>query len=91
MFLELLFRGYDVRVGKFDSNEIDFVAYKGTNRAYYQVCYALNSEKAVAREFGNLESIHDNFPKYVISGDIPDFSRNGIQHRNIIDFLLERK
>ena len=91
VFLELLFRGYDVRVGKFDSNEIDFVAYKGTNRAYYQVCYALNSEKAVAREFGNLESIHDNFPKYVISGDIPDFSRNGIQHRNIIDFLLERK
>ena len=91
VFLELLYRGYDVRVGKFDDYEIDFVAYKGKSRSYFQVCYALDSEKTIEREFGNLERIHDNYPKYVISGDIPDFSRNGIQHFNILDFLLNRK
>ena len=91
VFLELLYRGYEVRVGKFDDYEIDFVAYKGKSRAYFQVCYALDSEKTIEREFGNLERIHDNYPKYVISGDIPDFSRNGIQHFNILDFLLNRK
>ncbi|MCR4682363.1 MAG: ATP-binding protein [Clostridiales bacterium] len=91
VFLELLYRGYEIRVGKFDDHEIDFVAYKGKSREYYQVCYALDSEKTIGREFGNLERIRDNFPKFVISGDIPDFSRNGIQHFNIIDFLLGRK
>ena len=40
------------------------------------------------REFGNLERLHDNYPKYVISGDLANLSRNGIIHRNIIDFLL---
>ncbi|MBO4323248.1 MAG: ATP-binding protein [Clostridia bacterium] len=90
VFLELLYRGYDVKVGKFDDYEIDFVAYKGKSREYFQVCYALDSEKTIEREFGNLERIHDNYPKYVISGDIPDFSRNGIRHYNIIDFLLKK-
>ena len=91
VFLELLYRGYDVKIGKFDSYEIDFVAYRGNSRAYFQVCYSLDSDKTIQREFGNLERINDNYPKYVISGDIPDFSRNGIQHYNILDFLLNRK
>lgn len=41
------------------------------------------------REFGNLMKINDNFPKLVISSDPVDLSRNGIQHKNIIDWLLE--
>lgn len=88
VFLELLYRGYDVKVGKTDDYEIDFVAYKGTDVLYIQVCYLLASAETVEREFGNLERIKDNYPKYVISGDIPDFSRNGIKHFNIIKFLL---
>ncbi len=90
VFLELLYRGYDVKVGKFDDSEIDFVAYKGNEKSYYQVCYALDSDKTIKREFGNLEKIDDNYPKYVISGDIPNFSKNGIIHYNIIDFLLNK-
>lgn len=88
VFLELLYRGYEVRVGKTDEYEIDFVAYKGEQTIYIQVSYLLGSEETVQREFGNLESIKNNYPKYVISGDLPDFSRNGIKHYNIIDFLL---
>lgn len=88
VYLELLFRGYDVKVGKTDDYEIDFVAYKGSDTLYVQVCYLLASTETVEREFGNLERIKDNYPKYVISGDLPDFSRNGIKHYNIIKFLL---
>ncbi len=88
VYLELLYRGYDVKVGKTDDYEIDFVAYKGSDILYVQVCYLLASPETIEREFGNLERIKDNYPKYVISGDLPDFSRNGIKHYNIIKFLL---
>lgn len=88
VYLELLCRGYEVRVGKTDNYEIDFVAYKGSDTLYIQVCYLLSSPDTIEREFGNLEKIKDNYPKYVISGDLPDFSHNGIQHFNIIKFLL---
>ena len=88
VYLELLYRGYDVKVGKTDDYEIDFVAYKGSDILYVQVCYLLAAPETVEREFGNLERIKDNYSKYVISGDIPDFSRNGIKHYNIIKFLL---
>lgn len=89
VYLELLYRGYDVKVGKTDEYEIDFVAYKGSDILYVQVCYLLASPETVEREFGNLERIKDNYPKYVVSGDLPDFSRNGIKHYNIIKFLLK--
>ena len=88
VYLELLYRGYEVKVGKTDDYEIDFVAYKNNETLYVQVCYMLGSEETIQREFGNLEKINDNYPKYVISGDLPDFSRNGIKHYNIIKFLL---
>lgn len=88
VYLELLYRGYDVKVGKTDEYEIDFVAYRGSDIMYVQVCYLLATPETVEREFGNLERIKDNYPKCVISGDIPDFSRNGIKHYNIIKFLL---
>ena len=90
VYLELLSRGYDVKVGKTDNYEIDFIAYKGNERIYVQVCYLLASPETVEREFGNLERINDNYPKYVISGDLPDFSRNGIRHFNIVRFLLDK-
>lgn len=90
VYLEMLSRGYEVKVGKLDTQEIDFVCYKGQKKLYIQVAYVL-SEDCIAREFGNLEKIDDNYPKYVISSDIVDMSRNGIVHYNIIDFLLDEK
>lgn len=91
VYLELLYRGYEVRTGKTDEYEIDFVAYKGTDVIYIQVCYLLAAPETVEREFGNLERIKNNYPKYVISGDLPDYSRNGIKHCNIIRFLLNEQ
>lgn len=87
--LELLRRNFKVFVGKKDESEIDFIAERNGVKIYVQVAYLLASEETVKREFSVYDSIKDNFPKYVVSMDEFDFSRNGIIHRNIRDFLLE--
>lgn len=88
VLLHLLQYGYTVFTGHLDGVEIDFVAHKGEQLLYVQVCYLLASEETREREFGNLERIRDNFPKYVVSMDPIRQGRNGIQHSHIIDFLL---
>lgn len=90
VFLEMKSRGYEVEVGKWENREIDFICRKGKEKLYIQVAYLI-TETDEKREFGNLEEIKDNYPKYVISGDLMDLSRNGIIHKNIIRFLLDEK
>ena len=89
VYNELISRGYDVKVGAFETGEIDFIATKFNEKEYYQVSYHLNDE-IIDREFGVFNNIQDNYPKYVISSDTFDFSQNGIIHKNIIDFLLDK-
>lgn len=88
VYLELLRRGYKVTVGKTGEKEIDFVCDKRGDKLYVQVTYLLASEDTIKREFGAYGTIRDNFPKYVVSLDEFDMSRNGIKHQNIRDFLL---
>ena len=89
VYLELLRRGYSVKIGKIDALEVDFVCTKGRDETkYIQVAYLLASPETVEREFSVLEKIQDNYPKFVISMDFFDMSRNGIKHMNIIEFLL---
>lgn len=66
------------------------MAIKDGKREYYQVAYLLATEEVIDREFGAYRSVEDNYPKYVLSMDRFDFSRDGIIHKNIVDFLLER-
>ena len=87
VYMELLRRGYTVTVGKAGDKEIDFVCQKQNEKLYVQVCYLLASEDTIKREFGVYETIPDNYPKYVVSMDEIDMSRNGIKHRNIRKFL----
>lgn len=91
VYLELLRRGYKVTVGKTGEKEIDFVCDKRGDKLYVQVTYLLASEDTIKREFGAYDTIRDNFPKYVVSLDEFDMSRNGIKHQNIRDFLLAEK
>ena len=76
-------------IGKQGVTEVDFVAIRGDVRLYIQVTYVL-TEDNTEREFAPLESIADNYEKYVISADsLIKLNRNGIRGRNIIDFLLD--
>ena len=90
VYNELLNRGYEVYIGILKNAEIDFIAQKGNEKIYLQVCYLLASDETVAREFGVYDSVKDNYPKYVLSLDKFDFSQNGIIHKNLIDWLLEK-
>ena len=87
VFNELLTRGYDIYVGKTTKGEVDFIATRDAEVNYIQVAYLLSDDRVIEREFGAFAAIDDNYPKYVISLDRVNFSRNGIIHRNMIDFL----
>jgi hypothetical protein len=89
VYMELLRRGYEVRVGKVGDREIDFVATRGDERAYYQVTYLVASPETEEREFAPLEAVPDNHPKTVISLDEFPRSRNGIRGVHLADWLLE--
>lgn len=91
VYMELLRRGYTVTVGKTGDKEIDFVCEDQGNKLYIQVAYLLASTDTIEREFGVYDRVRDNFPKYVITLDEFDMSRNGIKHRNIRDFLQQEE
>ena len=88
VYMELLRRGYSVTIGRVGDKEIDFVCTRQADKIYIQVTYLLASDETISREFGVYDNIRDNYPKYVVSLDEFDMSRNGIKHRNIRDFLL---
>lgn len=91
VYMELLRRGYKVTVGKAGEKEIDFIAEKQAEKLYVQVAYLLASEETIQREFGVYDAIRDNYPKYVVSYDEFDMSRDGIKHMNIRDFLMSEQ
>ena len=84
----LLYCGYDVKVGAFSTEEIDFVCTKSGETLYVQVTQELSRQATIEREFGNLMKIKDNYPKLVVSGERSfENSYEGIYHVYIRDFL----
>lgn len=89
VYNDLISKGYEVFIGKTKKGEVDFVATKNKDLKYIQVCYTLSSDETIKREFGAYDSINDSYEKYVISLDEENYSRNGIKHINIFDFLMD--
>lgn len=81
--------GYEVKIGQLYSTEIDFVGTKGDDVVYVQAAYLITEEKTFNREFGNLMSIKDNYPKYVISMTpyMESSKWEGIIHIPFVEFL----
>ena len=90
VYLELLRRGYEIVVGKWDSKEVDFVTEKDGRKAYWQVCWGYYDEDTEKRELAPLRAIKDNNPKTVIMMDHTGntVTRDGIRELGVIDFLL---
>jgi len=89
VYLELLNRGYTINIGKVLDYEVDFVAQRGSERIYIQVCTSLNSGVVIDREYRSLEEVKDHFPKIVLSRDSGfETNRKGIAWMNIEQFLL---
>ena len=90
IYNELLIQGFIVYTGKTFKGEIDFVAIKDNKKCFIQVAYLLSNEKTIKREFGAYNKITDASPKDVLSLDTMDLSHDGIEHLNIVDFLMHR-
>lgn len=89
VYLELIRRGYKVWTGTSRNTEVDFVC-KNTigDIEYYQVAWQVTDESTIEREFGSLEKINDNYPKYLLTSESFTQNRNGIQHFNVFYWLL---
>ena len=97
VYLELLRRGYEVYIGKYDDLEIDFVAKSPENTVYYQVALTTrenesDSNNILNRELIPLKKINDNYQKYILTlDDDLDADFDGIKKINVLDWLLEEK
>lgn len=90
--MELLRRGYEVYVGKYNDLEIDFIAISPEEKIYYQVARSILSEEVENREKRSLLAIDDNYKKVILTMDNA-YNKviDGIEVVNIVDFLLEEK
>ena len=89
IYLELLRRGFDVYVGKTDAYEVDFVAQKNRGIIYYQAAWSIRDKKLLEKELKPLQSIHDHFPKVILTlDDDPEVQYDGIRCINARDWLL---
>lgn len=84
---------YEASVGRIGKLECDFILRdEGLNYSYVQVAYTiLSSRETEDREYAALESIRDNYPKYVLTADYLIQRRNGIIHANLMKFIKEGK
>ena len=91
VYKHLCFLGYKVQVGVLGASEVDFVCTKPDKTAYVQVTYLMGDQSTRNREFGPLEKIRDNHPKYVISATplLPSRDENGIKHITLREFLTK--
>ncbi|GHT33630.1 ATPase [Bacteroidia bacterium] len=92
VYLELNRRGYRIWIGKVGEYEVDFIVKNALNKfEYYQVTWSMSDPKTAEREIRPLKSIDDNYPKYIISTDIITAEIEGIEHINIVDWLLKKE
>jgi len=88
VYMHLSRHNYKIFAGQIGDKEIDFIAERGNEKCYIQVAYKLQLDKTIDREFGNLLSIKDNFPKIVVTMDeLAGTDYQGIRHIHILDFL----
>lgn len=90
IFLELKRRGYEIYIGKYDDDEVDFVIKNNDGIKYIQVALSVRDENTLKRELKSLKNIKDNYPKYLITLDYDTNDFDGIKQISAIDFLTGR-
>ncbi|MDR0999603.1 MAG: DUF4143 domain-containing protein [Clostridiales bacterium] len=92
VYLELIRRGYKVKIGKLAEKEVDFVAEAAEGLSYYQVSATTLNENTLMRELEPLQKISDNHPKFLLTLD--EFMQNanydGIRKMSVLGWLLNK-
>ena len=83
-------KGYEISIGRIGKLECDFIMRSHSmNYSYVQVSMTIMASKETEdREYAPLESILDNYPKYVLTRNDMIQKRNGIIHKNIPEFMV---
>lgn len=90
VYMELIRRGYEVRVGSYRDREIDFIATKGGRIEYYQVCLSMMDESTREREFRSIRDLKDYSRRMILTTDILGLgTENGVDVVNVIDWLTD--
>ena len=87
VYLELLRRGHNVYIGKVGEREVDFVVEGANGIEYYQVAETVRAKETLARELAALDAIKDHHPKFLLTRDYESVNHNGIQQRNVLEWL----
>lgn len=91
VFMELLRRGYEVRIGSYRDLEVDFTAIGPDGVEYYQICETMLSDDTYKRESRPFKAIKDNCPKTILTLDKFGLGRDdGIKIVNLVDWLLDK-
>ncbi len=91
VFLELQRRGYKIWTGRLRNGEVDFTVKNPNGEIeYYQVSWQISNEETRKREFAPLETIKDNYPKFLLTTDTFTQDKLGIVHKNVFEWLLEK-
>ena len=91
VFMELLRRGYEVRIGSYRDWEVDFTAIGPDGVEYYQICATMLSDDIYKRESHPFKAIKDNCPKTILTLDKFGLgSDDGIKIVNLVDWLLDK-
>lgn len=91
VFMELLRRGYEVRIGSYRNWEVDFTAIGPDGVEYYQICETMLSDDTYKRESRPFKAIKDNCPKTILTLDKFGLgSDDGIKIVNLVDWLLDK-
>jgi len=92
VYLELLRRGYKIWTGRLRNSEIDFTVKNSLGELeYYQVSWEMSNVETEKREFLPLESLKDNYPKFLLSTESFTQNKNGIIHKNVFEWLIEKE
>ena len=90
VFFELLHRGYQVNIGKYENAEIDFVAQKQGVLTYFQVTADMTAQPTFDREMSSFYRMKDNYEKIVLTLDRFTLGNyEGIKVINVLDWLMD--
>lgn len=88
LYTYLSSKGYDLSIGKIGNLECDFITRNATDYFYIQVAMSIAEKNAEEREYNVFKSIKDNYPKYLFTLDPLPQQRDGIKHKNLVEFIL---
>lgn len=91
VYTYLCTKGYKVSVGRIGALECDFIIRIGDEYRYVQVAMTIMDERTENREYLPFTKIRDNYPKYLLTIDTLLQKRDGVLHKNIIDFIAQNE